>query len=85
MPAKFFVTQSSAKKNLRRLPINIHKKIIKTFDKIQENPLIGVKLHGDLENYYKFRVGDYRIVYTFYRKESLVKIVKVEHRQGVYK
>ena len=85
MPAKFFVTKSSAKKNLRRLPIHIHKKIIKTFDKIKDNPLIGVKLHGDLENYYKFRVGDYRIVYTFYRKESLVKIVKVEHRQGVYK
>jgi len=73
------------RKILGGFAINIHKKIIKTFDKIQENPLIGVKLHGDLENYYKFRVGDYRIVYTFYRKESLVKIVKVEHRQGVYK
>lgn len=85
MPAKSLITHSSVKKNLKRLPIQIHKKIIKALDKIQENPLIGAKLHGELESYYKFRVGDYRIVYTFNKKESIVEIVKVEHRQGVYK
>ena len=85
MPAKFLITQGSVKKNLKRLPIQIHKKIIKALDKIKENPIIGGKLHGELENYYKFRVGDYRIVYEFDAKTSIVTVVKVEHRQGVYK
>ena len=85
MSAKFLVTQNSVKKNLRRLPIHIHEKIIRALSKIQENPLIGIKLHGELSEYYKFRVGDYRIVYEFNRELSMIEIVKVEHRQGVYK
>lgn len=85
MPAKFLVTQNSVKKNLRRLPIHIHQKIIRTLDKIKENPLTGIKLHGELSNYYKFRVGDYRIVYKFDKETSIVVIVRIEHRQGVYR
>jgi len=85
MPAKFLITRQSAKKNLRRLPVHIHEKIISVLGKIQENPLIGVKLHGDLSAYYKFRVGDYRIVYKFDKKISIVEVVRIEHRQGVYR
>ncbi len=85
MSAKFLVTQNSVKKNLRKLPIHIHQKIIISLDKIQENPLIGVRLHGELASYCKFRVGDYRILYRFDKKSSLVDVVRVEHRQGVYR
>lgn len=85
MPAKFLITQQSAKKNLRKLPLHIHQKIIRVLDKIKENPLTGIKLHGELSGCYKFRVGDYRIVYKFDKKTSIVEVVKVEHRQGVYR
>lgn len=85
MSAKFLVTQKSVRKNLKKVPIHIHEKIIKSLSRIQENPLIGVKLHGELSGYCKFRIGDYRILYKFDRKESIVEIIKIEHRQGVYK
>ena len=85
MPAKFLITQKSAKKNLRKLPVHIHVKVVKTLDKIKGNPVAGIKLHGDLQDYYKFRVGDYRIIYKFDKKTSIVEIVKIEHRQGVYR
>ena len=85
MPAKNLQLAQNADKNLSKLPKHIQTKILFSFDKIKENPVSGIKLHGELKNYYKFRVGDYRIVYRFNSKESLVKVVKIEHRQGVYK
>lgn len=85
MPAKSLIVHKSAKKNLLKLPIKIHRKIISSLDQIKYNPTTGMKLHGELGNYFKFRLGDYRIVYKFNSKESLVEVVKIEHRQGVYK
>ena len=85
MPARSVILEKPVKKRLLRLPLHVHKRIIRAMETIQENPLAGIKLHGELEKYYKFRVGDYRIVYSFDDKRSVVTVVKVEHRQGVYK
>lgn len=85
MPAKSVIAEKSAQKRLLKLPLHIHKRIIKALDTIQENPLAGVKLHGELDHRYKYRIGDYRIVYELDPKESIVSVVKIEHRQGVYK
>lgn len=85
MPAKYLSTGKSVRKQLKKLPIHINEKVVKTLNLIQENPLSGIKLHGELQDYYKFRVGDYRIVYKFDKKESIVEVVRIEHRQGVYR
>ena len=85
MSADKIIFEKPVKKSLRRLPSHIHGKILLSFHKIKSNPVLGVKLHGELENYYKMRVGDYRIVYSFDVKKSLIIIVKIEHRQGVYR
>lgn len=85
MPAKSFILADRADKELFKLPLQIQKRVIKTFETIKSNPVAGIKLHGELEYYYKFRVGDYRIVYMFNPKDSMVSVVKIEHRQGVYK
>ena len=85
MPAKSFLIANRADKELCKLPYKIQRRVVKAFDTIKGNPVSGIKLHGELGEYYKFRVGDYRIVYTFNSKESNVSVVKIEHRQGVYK
>lgn len=85
MPAKSLIVEKPVKKRLLKFPAKIHIRLIDTLSTIQENPLAGTKLHGELGDYYKFRVGDYRIVYIFNPKTSVVTIVKIEHRQGVYK
>lgn len=85
MPAKHLLTEKRLQKALLKLPIPIHKRVLEALKIIQHNPMIGVKLHGELENYYKYRIGDYRIVYRFNKEISTVNIVKIEHRQGVYK
>lgn len=85
MPAKTLIVDPLVRKRLQKLPVQINRRVIDAFDRIQQNPLAGVKLHGDLENYRKLRLGDYRIVYLFNSKTSTVFVVIIEHRQGVYK
>ncbi len=85
MSAKIFTISKKANKSALKLPLEIHNKIDKAFDMIKQNPLFGVKLHGELSGYYKYRVGDYRIVYSFDAKKSTIVVVKIEHRQGIYK
>lgn len=85
MPAEKLIVEKSAQKNLRKLPQAIHQKIIHSLTVIKNNPICGYKLQGELASYYKFRVGDYRIVYLFNSKQSLIIVVRIEHCQGVYK
>lgn len=85
MPAKFFVLSKKADKEISKLPLRIQNKVDEVFEQIRLNPLAGAKLEGELDDKYKFRIGDYRIIYKFNPKESSVEIVKVEHRGGVYR
>lgn len=85
MPAKHLIVSRKIDKSTLKLPKKIQKRITDIYNIIQQNPLLGEKFHGELANYYKLRVGDYRIIYRFDAKKSLVKVVKIEHRQGVYR
>lgn len=85
MPAKTFIIPKKANKEISKLPLRIQNKIDQAFNAIKQNPILGAKLQGELTNYYKFRVGDYRIIYEFDKELSIVEIIKVEHRQGVYR
>ena len=85
MPAKKFLIPEKIRKNTYKFPRGIQKRLPLIFVEIKKNPIIGIKLQGRLAGYYKARLGDYRIVYRFDTKTSTVVILKIEHRQGVYK
>lgn len=85
MPVKQFIISRHADKSFLKLPKRIQIRLITAFSAISQNPVMGVKLHGELGQYSKYRVGDYRIIYRFDSKTKRVLIVKIEHRQGVYK
>jgi len=85
MPAKSLVITRKADKQISKLPKRIQLKVLATLTTLKQNPLAGIRLSGELSGSYKKRLGDYRIVYDFHRKESVVVVLKVEHRQGVYK
>ena len=51
-----------------------------------ENPrLRGLPLEGDLRNYWRYRVGDYRIVANIQDERIIIMIVNVDKRNDVYK
>ena len=55
-------------------------------DSLPENsrPVGTKKLEGE-DKLYRLRVGDYRILYEVNDEEKRVRIVKVGHRQDVYR
>ena len=57
-------------------------------DVLQHHPLGGPKikrLKGRLRDYYRYRVGDYRIVYTVAQPEQTVYVDYIQHRRDVYR
>jgi mRNA interferase RelE/StbE len=42
-------------------------------------------LSGDLVGFYKFRVGDYRVIYEIVRKEKAIVIHAIGHRREIYR
>jgi mRNA interferase RelE/StbE len=43
------------------------------------------QLTGDFTGLYKFRVGDYRIIYSIDHTTKTIKILDVVHRKDAYK
>ncbi len=77
--------QKSAKKQLDKVPDIYRIKIAKAIDSLAENPFQGKKLEGELKGQYSVRVWPYRIIYQIYKKELIISIIDVGHRQGAYK
>jgi len=73
-----------ARKNLDKLPESFRSKIRQTLREIVSNPFSGKKLSGNRKGQYSFRVWPYRIIYTIKKKELIVFVIDIDHRQGVY-
>ena len=52
---------------------------------LSESPYDGKKLIGNLSDFYRLRVGDYRIVYSIDEDIVTVEVVKIRHRKDVYR
>jgi mRNA interferase RelE/StbE len=74
--------EKEALKELEKLEPSISRRIANKIDKMSENPASCdiKKLKGS--DYYGLRVGDYRIIFLF--DNSIIKILKIAHRQNVY-
>ena len=77
------IVTPKAIKDLRKIPQREQKKIQRKLGILKEDKFCGKKLTRDLKNYYSLRVWPYRIIYEIISGE--VWVVKVQHRQGVYK
>lgn len=54
--------------------------LAENLDRIKPEPL-----SGPLSRFYKFRVGDYRLIYEILREERILLIRSIGHRREVYK
>jgi mRNA interferase RelE/StbE len=62
--------------------------IAKGIDSLVQNPVSGAKikrLKGRLSAHYRYRVGDYRVVYTLDPGKRLVYVDYIQHRKDVYR
>lgn len=76
------VYEEEALGELEKLEPSITRRITSKIDKMSENPVSCdiKKLKGS--DYYRLRVGDYRVIFIF--EDSIIKIFKVGHRKHIY-
>jgi mRNA interferase RelE/StbE len=78
--------EKKAEKDLRRLPKNYQNKIIQKILNLKDNPKsIAIRKITSSENYYRIKVGDYRIIYEINYKEKRINIFRVRHRKEAYR
>ena len=76
-----------AEKVFERADSPLAKKLARAFKSLEVNPLWhpSVKpLVGPLKGWFRFRVGDYRIVYQIDAGKKLVYVVRIAHRKESY-
>ncbi|MBI4338704.1 MAG: type II toxin-antitoxin system RelE/ParE family toxin [Chloroflexi bacterium] len=76
----------SALKELAALPADVERRVQAAIDRLAMNPIhSGVtKLHG-VEDTYRIRVGDYRVIYHVDVRRRVVRIERVAHRRDAYR
>ncbi len=76
----------SARRELEKLDESIVERIFPLIESLAENPRPPRcrKLSG-VQNLWRIRIGDYRVVYSIYDAEKVVDIVTVRHRREAYR
>ena len=77
--------KDSAKKELKNLDKAIIKRLLAHIDLLAENPRpeTSKKLQG-IDNFYRIRVADYRVVYSIEDDVLVVEIIRLGHRHKIY-
>ena len=52
---------------------------------LSSDPFLGKKLDGKYKDQRSYEVRPYRIIYEIIKRELIVLIIRIGHRQGVYK
>jgi len=86
------VITESATKELKRIPVKMQDRLFEKIEDLAQQP----KPHGhkklknfdmpgsDYGDYYRIRVGDYRVIYTIEQEQITIFVMKIAHRKDVY-
>jgi len=80
------VFRKSAEKQLLKLPKIVGVKIIDLIKRLPENPIPdNAKKMSGFKNLYRIRSGSYRVIYAVKNNELIIEVIKIGHRQNIYK
>ena len=79
------VLSKSAEKDLDKVDNKFKPHIFAALFDLRKDPYSGKKLKGKFQDYYSLRVGIYRIIYRVYKRELEILVIRIDHRQGIYK
>lgn len=80
------VIKPAAQRQLKKLTLAIQKELIALIESLSQEPRpSGCKKLKGRQNQYRVRSGDYRIIYSIEDTSLVVRVIKVGHRQDVYK
>jgi mRNA interferase RelE/StbE len=79
------IIPKKVQKEINRIDKRYQAKIKTALAILANDPYSGKKLEGDYKSEWSFRVWPYRIIYQIENHQMIVLVIKVGHRQGVYK
>ena len=77
----------SAKKQLKKLDNSVKRKILDYMDdveKLADPRARGKSLVGNLSGFWRYRVGDYRVLCKIQDEKLIVLVVDIGHRKEIY-
>ncbi|MGX3011146.1 type II toxin-antitoxin system RelE family toxin [Helicobacter sp. 23-1044] len=83
-----FIYSKNAQKQFKKLDIATQKRIKNYTQELQtlDNPRArGKSLAGDLSGFWRYRVGDYRIICEIIDSELVIYAICIAHRSKAYK
>lgn len=79
------VLTKTAAKHLRKLPAFFRNKIETKIEALKQNPFpLGIKKLTGRPGY-RFRIGDYRLMYDVNKKRKIITILRTQHRKDAYR
>ena len=83
MPLRIFY-KSSVEKDLKRLDRSVSSRILTKVEReLSNKPQSGLPLTGEFQGLFKYRVGDYRVIYT--KIQDGILILRIRHRKEIYR
>jgi mRNA interferase RelE/StbE len=74
---------------LEKLDKSVSRRILKFLyervEKLDDPRTIGGRLQGTLREFWKYRVGDYRLICSLEADRLVVLVLRIGHRRDVYK
>ncbi len=81
--------ERAALKELEKLDKPVARRILKFLHqrvgKLDDPRKIGARLQGTLSEFWKYRVGDYRLICSLENDRLVVLVLRIGHRREVYK
>jgi len=73
-------------RDLRQLDKSTAKKILARIEKylVADPKELGKPLKGEFSGYWRYRWGDYRVIYKISEREILILVLRISHRKDVY-
>lgn len=79
------VFKQSVAKDLRRIPNRDVRRILDRIESLADTPLPHCAVKLSVQERYRLRVGQYRVLYEVRDDAVVVVVVKVGHRRDVYR
>ena len=74
-------------KQLKKLDNSIKKKILvflENLETLSDPRSVGKPLVGNFRGFWRYRVGDYRLICKIEDKKLIIVIVEINHRKNIY-
>ena len=78
-----------AAKDLRKLDRKVAARIVRTLETriapLDDPRTLGAPLRGEHEGYWRWRIGDYRVIARIEDRRIVILVVRVAHRREAYR